>query len=1026
MRSLPALSIKNPVFAWMLMSSLILFGAISVSRMGISQLPDVDFPVISVSIALPGAAPEVMESTVVDILESSFTSIEGIKSMNSTVKTGSANISLEFDIEKDIDRAIQDVQTQVAQAQRRLPKDAEPPVVSKSNPEDQPILWIGVTSTKLSTRELMVLVRDQIKDAFTTVPGVADIFMGGYVEPGMRIWAQPQKMSQYQMTVNDIIGAIQAEHSEPPSGKLEQGKEELNLRTMGEAKTVQDFESIRINTRGGSPNFAPIALNQVSRIEEGLGDVRRKSRVNGLQAVGLGIRKQRGSNAVAVGEAAIAKMEQIKKTLPSGVSLELVFDNTQFVKESVHELNYTLIVSVILTSLVIWFFLGSWASTINVLMSIPTSILGAFIVLYFAGFTLNTFTLLGLSLAVGIVVDDAIMVLENIVRHREMGKNRVLAALDGSNEIYFAAMAASISIVAIFLPVAFMKGVIGKFFFQFGVTMTAAVMLSLVEAVTLTPMRASQLGEKTTSHDKPRFLQKMDAFFDFLKTLYTKTLARALNHRVKIIIAAIAFFVASLGVNKWINKEFLPSEDQSRFMARILAPSGSTLQYTDSKIQEAEKILQSIPEVRKFFVSIGSFDGSDANIGLFFISLKQKNERKRTQFEVMDQVRAEFSKIPELKVFIQDLSMRSFSSGRGYPIEFAIQGPEWEVLTETSTKIMEEMKTLPRLRDIDTDYLLGMPELQIIPDRAKAAARGVSIEQIGRTVNALMAGTTAGYYSDNGHRYEILVKVEGSEKTAKEQVGGIFVRNNRGEMIALKELVELKEIKTLQRITRKDRQRAISIYSNVKTSESQQTAMSEVETLAKKHLPDGYRLVQTGNAQNFKESFQSLIFALLLGLVVAYMVLGSQYNSFLDPITVLVALPFSISGAFLFLWVFGKSLNLYSMIGLILLMGIVKKNSIMLVDFTNQVRDNGEGDVKNALLHACPNRLRPILMTTASTIVGALPAAMTIGPGAETRSPMAIAVIGGVLLSTLLTLYVVPCFYSLFSKKRVSFEERLS
>jgi HAE1 family hydrophobic/amphiphilic exporter-1 len=1018
--SLPSISIRNPVFAWMLMSSLIIFGAISFSRMGISQLPDVDFPVINVSVALPGAAPEIMESTVVDVLEGQLTSVEGVKSITSVSKTGSANITLEFDISRNLDLALQDVQAKVAQAQRRLPQDVEPPSISKTNPEDQPILWIGVTSETMTRRDFNIYVRDNLRDQFTTIPGVGEVFMGGYVDPSLRVWIDPAKLNRYSLTVNDIMGTITAEHSEPPSGYLETGARELNVRTLGEAATIDEFKNLRINTRGGTPNFLPIKLADAVRIEPGLNDIRRISRVDGRQSIGLGIRKQRGANAVAAADAVLAKLEQVKKNLPAGLEVKPVFDSTVFIREAVHELNFTLLISAILTSLVILFFLGSLANTMNVLLAIPTSIVGTFIVLYFSGFTLNTFTLLALSLAIGIVVDDAIMVLENITRHKEMGKSPRKAALEGANEIQFAAMAATVSVAAIFLPVAFMKGIIGKFFLQFGVTMTAAVLLSLVEAITLTPMRAASFGRSNADRKPNRVSGFVDERMRRLTGAYRGSLDFALSHRWKIVLGAVVFFAASLLITKKLNKEFLPPEDQSRFMIRFVAPVGSSLGFTNEKLMAAEKILLSVPEVRTFFSSVGGMGGGDVNTGMAFVTLHPKGERKRGQFEIMNELRTTLSQIGGMRVFVQDLSMRGFSSGRGYPIEFSIQGSDWEKLAGASVKIQEEMEKSGLHVDVDSDYQKGMPEVRILPDRAKAANRGVSVEQIGTTINALIGGALAGYYTEGGRRNEIRVKLEpGLDQTPyRERISSFFIRNNRGELVPLRDVVSVSEGASLQQITRKDRQRAITIFSNVKTGANQAAALQEAERIARQNLPAGYRFVTTGSSQTFQESFTSLLVALFLGIVVAYMVLGSQFNSFIDPATVLMALPFSISGAFLTLWAFGKSLNLYSMIGLLLLMGIVKKNSILLVEFTNHVRDHGETDVRKALLEAAPNRLRPIIMTSIATVVGAIPAAISFGPGAESRESMALAVIGGVILSTVLTLYVVPCFYSLFAQKR--------
>ena len=489
--TLSDLSIKNPVFAWMLMAGLIIFGGISFHRMGVSQMPDVDFPVVSVHLTLEGAAPEVMETDVVDIVEDAITSIQGVREISSSVRQSQATVSIEFNLDRDIDVAVQEVQTKIAQAQLRLPKELDPPVVLKVNPQDQPIMWLGV-SGNVSKRDLMEFVQDRLKDQFQTVSGVGEIILGGFLERNLRVWLDGEKLQGQQLTVDDVIRAIQREHVEVPAGRIETGAQELNVRAMGEASTVEEFGNIIITTRAGAPVYKPIYLKDVAAIEDGLADVRRLSRINGQTAVGLGIKKQRGSNEVAVAHGILARMEEVKKQLPPAIEIGVNFNRTRFVEDSINELTFTLLLSALLTSLVCWLFLGSWSATLNILMAIPTSIVGSFICLYFFGFTLNTFTLLGLSLAIGIVVDDAIMVLENIVRFREQGLNRVEAARAGARQITFAALASTLAIIAIFLPVAFMTGIVGKFFFEFGVTISVAVALSLLEALTLAPMRCSQ------------------------------------------------------------------------------------------------------------------------------------------------------------------------------------------------------------------------------------------------------------------------------------------------------------------------------------------------------------------------------------------------------------------------------------------------------------------------------------------------------------------------------------------------------
>jgi HAE1 family hydrophobic/amphiphilic exporter-1 len=1026
--NLPEISIKRPVFAWMLMAGLIIFGGISFVRMGISQLPDVDFPVVSVNIRFEGAAPEVIETQIVDLVENAVMSIQGVRSVTSNSENSEGTVTIEFELSRDIDLAVQDVQAKIAQIQQKLPREISPPTISKTNPEDQPIMFLTLESDRYPLNYLMSYVSDRVQNRFSMVSGVGDITLGGYVEPNLRIWVSEKELNRYKLSVSDVINTVQNEHSEQPAGQVENegGKRMAYVRTMGEATSVEQFGNLVINQRGGRPNYVPIFLKQVARIEEGLADVLRFSRAMGIPGVGLGIRKQRGSNAVEVAKSVRAKVVEIRKGLPPGMNLKVNFDSTRFIEQTVRELNFTLLLAALLTALVCWMFLGSWASTLNVLLAIPTSIVGTFIVLYFAGFTLNTFTLLGLSLSIGIVVDDAIMVLENIIRHQEKGESRFNAALLGSKEITFAAMAATISIVAIFLPVAFMKGIIGRFFFQFGVTITVAVLLSLLEALTLTPMRCSQfvdVGERKT-----RIGRLMETLLKRTTRLYARSLSWTLDHRAIVLVAAFLLFGASWSTLRLLNKEFLPSEDQSRFIVRLMTPVGSSLSYTDSRLREVEKFLAGRPEIDRYVVQVGGGSPSDANRGSVLITMKDPGGRGKdrvlgrepSQQDFMDLCRKEFAKIPGVRATIQDLSTRTFSASRGFPVEFTVQGPEWEPLAGHSRRIMEELGKTGLVTDLDTDYQLGMPEYQVVPDRRKAAARGVSIASIGQTINAMIGGVLVGRYPKGGRRYDIRVKLEETKGDPPAKMKALFVRNNRDELIPLSELVVIEKKASMAEISRRGRERSITVYANVKTGQSQQKALQAAETIARRVLPLDYHITLSGSSQTFAESFQSLFFALILGLFVAYMVLASQFNSFVDPFTVLMALPFSVSGAFVALWLVNRSINIYSMIGLILLMGIVKKNSILLVDFTNQVKARGVSSVREALLEACPVRLRPILMTSVATVAGATPAALAIGPGAESRIPMATAVIGGVIVSTLLTLYVVPCVYSVLSRFKKS------
>jgi HAE1 family hydrophobic/amphiphilic exporter-1 len=1019
--SLSDISIKNPVFAWMLMAALILFGFISYGRLGVSQLPDVDFPVVSVNLTWEGAAPEVMETDVVDIVEDSIMSIEGVRDVSSSIRQGSASVAIEFDLDKDIDVAIQDVQTKIDQAQRQLPNNLDPPIVNKVNPEDHPIMFIAVMSDTLPLRDIMNYVQDHLKDRFTSITGVGDIFLGGYVDRNLRIWVDGKKLDALQLTIDDVINAVEQEHEEVPAGRIETPTKEFNIRVMGEAPSTKDFSNLLIPKRGGQPIYKPIYIKDVATIEDGLADVRRLSRANGKPCVGLGIRKQRGSNEVEVAHKVLKRLEEIKKDLPKDIEVMVRYNRTKFSEDSVNELIFTLILSALVTSLVCWVFLGSWSATMNILLAIPTSVLGTFIVIYFLGFTLNTFTVLGLSLAIGIVVDDAIMVLENIVRYREGGVEQVEAARRGARQITFAALAATIALIAIFLPVAFMIGIIGKFFFQFGVTISVAVALSLLEALTLAPMRCSQflkIGERVTP-----FGRGIDHGFKRLAVVYHVALQKALEHKKLVIIGATAFFIASLLFVGILRKEFVPLQDQSMFMCRLQTPVGSSLTMTDERFKTSEAFIMSRPEATGYFAAVGGFGGGEVNQGVLFVTFKEPrdrpvvppNRRALSQKQLMQLFRTEMNKIPDTKATIQDLSLAGFSSQRGFPIEFSIRGPDWQTLGTYAEEIQARMTKSNLMIDVDTDFKEKVPEIRVTPNRDKADERGVNVNVIGSAVNACVGGERIGKYTKDGRRYDVRIRLIPSQRTEIEDIEKLWVWNNRGELVQLKNVVDITKTPTPITITRKNRERAITIFANVASGKSQTTALKEVERITKEVLPPNYRAVFSGTTQTFKESFSSLIFAFWLGIIVAYMVLASQFNSYLHPFTVLFALPFSVSGALITLFVANQSLNIYSIIGIILLMGIVKKNSILLVDFTNQMRDR-DMDVKSALLKACPVRLRPILMTSVATIAAAIPPALAMGPGAETRIPMALTIIGGVIVSTMLTLFVVPCVYSVFSK----------
>jgi hydrophobe/amphiphile efflux-1 (HAE1) family protein len=1019
--SLADLSIRRPVFAWMVMAAMIIAGAIGLSRLGVSEQPDVDFPVLTINATWSGSAPEVMETEIVDRIEEQVISTQGVRNVTSQIQQGQASITLEFEINHNIDAALTEVQSKLSNVV--LPIGADSPTIVKSNPEDQPIVLLSASSTGRDMHALTEYLELNFIDQLKILPGVGEVTLAGYQERNLRVWVDNNKLKPLQLTMLDVKSALETEQVEEAAGYLENSANEFNVRTMGEGVTPEGVGDIQIKKRGGEAIYnSNIRIHDVARVEDGLDDVRHTAIVNGAPGIGIGVKKQHGANSVAVAAAVKARLEELRKTLPPDIKIDVNFDSSVFIQDAIHETEFTLLLSALITSVVCFLFLGSWSSTFNVLLSIPTSVMGTFAVLYFMDFTLNFFTLLGLSLAIGIVVDDAIMVLENIMRHREMGKSKVLASRDGAREITFAALAATIAVIAIFLPVAFMSGIVGRFFFQFGITISAAVLLSLVEALTVTPMRCSQFMGDT----RRGYAHWAAGEFDKIGQVYRRVLASCLDHRWLVILISTLIFAGSLGLAFLLPKEFLPRQDQSAFLIRIQTPVRSSIAFTENKLVASEKILKQHPEIDHFFSAIGGFttdtgaaDGAvtdgQVNSALIYVTLKPKSQRSLGQFALMDKLREELNAIPDVTAVPQDLASHDFIAGRGFPIELNLRGPDYQVLEKKSQEIIDAMKQTGDFRDIDTDFRTGMPEVRIHPDRALATLSGVTVDAIATTVQAAIGGTVQGKYTNKDRRYDVRLRLEGSQRIDPQDILNLDVRTDYNELIPISSVIKTETVGTYQTIARTLRERSISIYANIAPGKSQSTALDHAEAIANKLMPPGYRVFLGGGAQTFRETFASLFFALWLGVIVSYMVLASQFNSFIHPFAVLLSLPFCVSGAFVALWMTGQSINLYSLIGLVLLMGIVKKNSILLVEFANAKRFIDGLSVRDSILFAGPVRLRPILMTSLATLAAAVPPALALGPGAESRIPMAITVIGGVIVSTFFTLLVVPCAYSLMA-----------
>jgi hydrophobe/amphiphile efflux-1 (HAE1) family protein len=1009
------LSIERTVFAWILMFGLIVFGAVCLSKLGVSRLPDVDFPIVTVSMNYEGAAPEVVEAEIVDPIEEALLSVEGIKEMRSSVRQGSGSVQLEFDIDRNVDVVLQEVQTAIGQI--RFPLGVDPPVVRKKNPEEDPMMYLALTAKGHSLRDMIVYADQTLLDELRFLPQIGEVSISGFSQRNLRIWPDLEKLRRADLTISDLIDAIETQHIEAAAGQFIEKERELRVRWLGEAYSVDQFKQLRILRRAGSTIQDTVYhVGDVAEVEDGLSDVRRLARIKGNSALSISVKKQRGANEVAVADAVRAQVEKIRKSLPEGYDLEVRVDFTKSTRAVVNTTIEKLAVAALVTIVICFFFLGSFQAAINILFSIPTSIVGSFLVVYFAGFTLNLFTLLALTLAISIVVDDAIMLLENIVRHYRMGKNSRQAAYDGAMEILPAATAATMAVVAVFAPVIFMSGITGKFFYQFGITMSAAVLLSLLEAVTITPMRAAALMSTETKISK--FERWLDHQFERLAKFYQRLLRHTLNWSLAVVVLAVGGFAVSMFLIRGVRQEFIPPQDQDVILLNGQLPPGTSLATTSEASKQVEELVGSIPEVQGYLLNVGAGGGGSTNVNQISmpITLTPRESGRRRHTEVMEDIRNGMKNIKDFKATLRDISSRGLTTGRQFPVSLNIMGPDLDILDQKSKEISEKLMSEGLAVDMDSNFRKGIPELEVEPIRERLASRGVSVETVAVTLNAALAGLRVSRYTAGGRRYDIRVKVPEDDIRSRADIQKIAVRNEFGNIVKLGDLVKMEERGTVQSITRVNRQRAIGIFGQLAKGQSQAKVLERAEQIAREVLPQGYTASLEGASAGLTESFKSLVSALLLGILVAYMVLAVQFNSFIHPLSVLMALPFSVTGALLALWGTGVSLNLFSFIGLIVLMGIAKKNSILLVEFTNHVRDKENKDVITSLTEACPVRLRPILMTSTATVAAAMPLIIGNSMGQETRTPMGLTIIGGTIVSTVLTLFVIPALYHVLSR----------
>jgi len=1006
--------IKRPVLTIILSSVFIIFGIIGYQRIPLDQYPYIEFPYVTVMTILPGASPEVMDMDVTDVLEEEFNSIQGIKHITSVSMMSRSVITLEFHLDKNIDIAATDVQNKIGMAMKKLPKDVDPPIIDKLSTESIATVWFTLQSSIRSFKEICHFADTVIRRQIETVEGVGKVNLYGFRDREIALWLDREKLNSYHLSPQHVVQSLKDQHIEMPGGFLKTGPTEIMVRTMGEFTTSEEFNDLIVAYKDG----APIRLRDIGYAEDTLEEERSFMRFNREPAVGVQVLKQVGSNTVEVAERIKKKVKELEPLIPEGMEHTISWDRSKFIHNTIMGVQIDLLIGGILTILILYLFLLNFRTTLVVNLAIPTSIIGTFAFMYFLGFTANNMTMIALSVAIGLVVDNAIIVLENIYRHMEEGEEPMEAASLGTKEIGFAVIVASLSICVVFVPVAFVKGLMGRFLYPFGLTVISAILISLFISLTLIPMLCARMirvnkGEKNVKRNL--FYRSIDGALMSLNRAYLVLLRSALRHRIVVFLSAIVIFALTLVFGRVMNTEFLPLEDRSLYIIMMRTPVGSSIDYTREFIERLEDITAKEPENTMITSMVGAMPTDDTNSVMFFIVMEDWDKRERSQQEIMAIVQEKSKAIPGVTISVEDFSAIG-RLGRNTDVDGIIKGPDMNKLAEYAVKIKDLYKKIPGIMGVDFDLELEKPETRVYIDRDKAADLGVDVSAIANTLWILIDGYTdqALKYKEEGERYDIRVRMLESYRTRPSDLMNILVPAKSGRLTELRNLVHLESGVSPQSIRRYHRQHAVHIYANARGNKTAGEAIEDLKRIAKQVLPKegGYELSFGGTSEDMIEMFQALIFAFILAVIVVYMLLAAQFESFVHPFTILFSLPLAVFGAFGALLITGKTLNLFSILGLIMLVGLVTKNAILLVDYTNTLRQRGLPR-DQAVLEAGSVRLRPVLMTALSTLFGLLPIALEMSEGGEVRSPMAIAVGSGMLTSTLLTLILIPVLYSL-------------
>lgn len=1022
---LTRISINNPVFAAMMMMALMVFGLFAYRDIGVEEFPNIEFPFVVVTTPYPGASPEVVESDVTRPLEETINTISGIKQVFSYSFEGRSMVFVEFYLDIPVATAVQDVRDKVAVAKAAFRDEVEDPIIERFNPSAMPVLSYAFTSDQLSPREVSTYVDQRIRKRFQTVTGVGKVDMIGTVKREVRIFIKPEALRAYSVGVDQIVNTLKTENLELPAGTVSSEQSEWVVQLKGRLQKPSDFRRLIVAQRAGGPVY----LEQVANVVDGEQEIESMALVNGKRAVSLDIVKTSDANTIAVVDEAMEVAEEIKESLPAGMEMVIVADSSKSIRSSLKDVQKTLVEGAVLAVLIVFIFLGSWRSTVITGLTLPIALLGTIAGIYFFGFTINLMTLMALSLCIGLLVDDAIVVRENIVRHNAMGKDHYSSALDGTKEIGLAVLATTLTIVAVFLPVAFMGGIIGKFFYQFGVTVATAVLLSMFVSFTLDPMLSSVWYDPDThGRKKTSWLGKgLDWFSDKLEQLgdiYVNVIDWALRHRRITLGIAFGSLVGAFVLASNIGGEFAPEPDLSEIQVRFQTPTGSALEYTEEKVNQVTQIIREYPEVIATYATINSgMDVGKDHAGIR-VTLKPKAERTIGQKELVDVIRQRLLNVAGIKITSVAAAAESVKGGQK-PIMLSIQGPDLDELQKISDAVVAGMEKIPGIVDVRTSLTEPKPTLAVEIDRDQAANLGLSVGQIGAALRPLLAGDDVTTWQDaQGENYDVTVQLPRSDRFRASDLSGIYLAsaftNGQGvpNMVPLTQVVNLKETTGAAQINRRKLFREVMIDANVSGRPAGDIGVDVKRLQESIKLPAGYRYQTEGSNKDMAESIGYALTALSMAVIFIYMVLGSQFNSFILPVAIMTSLPLSLIGVLLALFAFGSTLNIFSIIGVIMLMGLVTKNAILLVDFVKVAVANGE-ERTSAIKNAGRTRLRPILMTTAAMIMGMVPLALGLGDGAEQRAPMAHAIIGGLITSTLLTLIVVPVVYTYLDDIRI-------